>query len=149
MHSQSASIILPSSHPSTLQTYAPLTSKLVSELEVSPSNRVSRREESPLEPCRVDSTAVSENGEWLATIDGRQGSDGIGAEVYLKIWNWDRKTNSWMLNTRVDRPHGLKNVTSLNFRPRGGHNSAESLVTIGEDGTIKVWGIRSSKSESM
>lgn len=149
VHNRSSTIILPSSHPSTLQTYAPLTSKLISELEVSPSNRVSRRDESPLEPCRVEQTAVSASGEWLATIDGRLGSEGMGAEAYLKIWNWDRKTNSWVLNTRIDRPHGLKKVRSLNFRPSGKNDSTESLVSTGEDGAIKVWGVRSDKSESM
>ncbi|KAJ3556436.1 hypothetical protein NM688_g2023 [Phlebia brevispora] len=144
VHSLSSSLILPSSHPSTLQTYSPVTSKLISELEISPSNRVSRREDNPLEPCRVEQASVSEGGEWMATVDGREGSGGFGAEIYLKIWNWDRKASSWTLNTRVDRPHGLKSITSISFRPRGKDDGAESLVTTGEDGTIKVWGTRSS-----
>ena len=67
VHSVSSSLVLPSSHPSTLQTYSPLTSKLLSEIEISPSNRVSRRDEDPLEPCRVELTSVSDGGDWMAT----------------------------------------------------------------------------------
>ena len=147
-HSISSSLILPSSHPSTLQTYSPLTSTLISELEVSPSNRISRREEKPLEPCRVELATTSDSGDWLATIDARPPLDGFRGESYLKLWWWDRKAGSWILNTRIDRPHGSKKVTSVSFRPRARDSSGLSLVTSGEDGNVKIWGIRSITTKS-
>ena len=84
----------------------------------------------------------------MATVDARQGTDVFGAEIYLKIWNWDKKANLWTLNTRVDRPHGAQRVTSLAFRPSGKDRIVESLVSTGEDGTVKVWGTRTAQSKS-
>ncbi|KIP12046.1 hypothetical protein PHLGIDRAFT_399665 [Phlebiopsis gigantea 11061_1 CR5-6] len=147
-HSISSSLVLPSSHPSSLQTYSPLTSTLISELEVSPTNRVSRREEKTLEPSRVEFATTSDSGDWLATVDSRPAVDGFRGEVYLKIWWWDRKASTWVLNTRIDRPHGLKKVTTVTFRPRVKDVSALSLVTAGQDGSVKIWGIRSATNKS-
>ncbi|KIY51320.1 WD40 repeat-like protein [Fistulina hepatica ATCC 64428] len=147
VHSPSSTLLLPSSHPSFLQIYSPSSSQLVSELEVSPSNKVSRREETPVKPSRVEMTALSRSGEWLATIDSRQRDESFRGEIYLKIWSWDRKSGFWILNTRVDRPHGMSSVTHLSF----GFESLPrdlQLVTTGEDGCVKVWRICSAKSSA-
>ncbi|KAG6814124.1 hypothetical protein H0H92_002119 [Tricholoma furcatifolium] len=144
VHSTSSTLILPSSHPSSLQTFSPSASKLVSELEVSPSNRVSRRDEKPLEPAYVEQTVVSASGEWLATIDTRQADDGFRDEIHLKLWRWDVKTGRWTLNTRVDSPHGFHNVTSVSFSSL----SKPLLVTTGEDGEVKTWRVKSVKTKS-
>lgn len=147
-HGISSSLVLPSSHPSTLQMYSPVTSKLLSELEVSSSNRISRRDEKALEPCRVEFTAVADSGEWMATLDTREGSDSFRGEVYLKLWSWDRKNNSWTLNTRIDRPHGLSRVSAISFRPRSKDNFSLLLVSTGEDGSIKLWGVRTTTNKT-
>ncbi|KAI0347808.1 WD40 repeat-like protein [Trametopsis cervina] len=147
-HSISSSLVLPSSHPSTVQMYSPTTSKLLSELEVSPSNRISRRDEKALEPCRVEVTVISDSGEWMATLDSREGEPSFRGEVYLKLWSWDRKTSQWTLNTRIDRPHGLLQVTSISFRPRSKDNSTLLLVSTGQDGIIKTWGVRTTTAKS-
>ena len=81
MHHQSATVILPASHPSSLQIYSPESSSLVSELEVSASNRVSRRDEKPLEASRVDYAVVDQRGEWMATIDKRENEEEFSAGV--------------------------------------------------------------------
>ena len=128
--------------------YSPLTSKLLSELEVSPTNRISRRDEKALEPCRVEWSIIADSGEWMATLDSREGLDGFRGEIYLKLWSWDRKTSAWMLNTRIDRPHGLAKVNSLSFRPRSKDNTSLLLATTGEDGNIKLWGVRTTTSKS-
>ena len=145
IHPQTSQLILPSSHPSSLQTYAPATSKLLSELEVSPSNRVSRRDDKVLEPSRVEHAIVSDSGRWLATLDSREGDESAKGEVYLKIWSWESGT--WVLNTRIDRPHGLKRVTSVAFRPQSSPADLQ-LATTGEDGHIKLWRVRSVKNKS-
>ncbi|KAH9942941.1 WD40 repeat-like protein [Amylocystis lapponica] len=148
VHPSTSTLILPSSHPSSLQTFAPSTSKLLSEIEVSPSNRVSRRDEKPLEPSRVECVVMSDSGEWMTTIDSRVGDEAFRGEVYLKIWWWDHKSEYWILNTRIDRPHGLMKVTGVAFNP--GMKTKESLllVTTGSDGNIKTWRIRSMKTKS-
>ena len=140
VHSLSSTLILPSSHPSSLQAYSPSSSKLISELEVSPSNRVSRRDEKMLEPSRVEQAVVSSSGEWLATIDSREGDECFRGEVHLKVWRWESLTGLWTLNTRIDRPHGPARVTSIVFSPSG--SSGNILVTSGEDGNVKSWRIR-------
>ncbi|KAH8997368.1 WD40 repeat-like protein [Lactarius akahatsu] len=133
VHTLSSTLILPSSHPSSLQTYSPSSSKLISELEVSPSNRVSRRDEKMLEPSRVQQAVISSSGEWLATID---------SQVYLKVWRWESSVGLWALNTRIDRPHGLAEVTSIAFSPNDTFGGT-FLVTSGKDGHLKSWRIRS------
>ncbi|CEL53876.1 WD repeat-containing protein 75 OS=Xenopus laevis GN=wdr75 PE=2 SV=1 [Rhizoctonia solani AG-1 IB] len=152
-HSLSNRILLPATHPASLQilsrTGAGLS--LVGELEVAPASRVSRRDETPIEPVRIGLVALSTKGketdaQWLATVDSR-----ADAEIYLKIWKWNNTdstttttaSNLCTLNTRIDRPHGESRVTSLAFHPRGG----DVLATTGEDGLVKIWGIRKSSDE--
>ncbi|KAJ7446497.1 WD40 repeat-like protein [Mycena galericulata] len=147
VHSLTSTLILPSSHPSSLQIYSPISSTLVSELEVSPSNRVSRRDEKPIEPCRIERVTLSPSGDWLATIDAREGDEDVHGESYLKIWWWDRKAGFWILNTRVDRPHGLGKVTDVAFSP-GSEGQPLFLVTTGGDNNIKTWRLRTAKDKS-
>jgi NET1-associated nuclear protein 1 (U3 small nucleolar RNA-associated protein 17) len=144
VHTMTSTLVLPSSHPSSLQIYSPSYSKLISELEVSPSNRISRRDEQPLEPARVEHTVISPSGEWMATIDSREADNNFQCEIYLKIWWWDRKTSHWILNTRIDRPHGLKKVSSITFNPG---IQGLNLVTTGHDGNVKAWRTRRTKNK--
>ncbi|KAL4070635.1 WD40 repeat-like protein [Scleroderma citrinum] len=143
-HSLSETVVLRSSHPSSLQTFSPSSSALVAELEVSPSNRVSRRDEKMLEPSRVERTVISFTGEWMATIDRREGDEYFRSEIYLKFWSWDKKNALWILNTRIDRPHGLHKVTSMSFSP---DTSTVQLVTTGADGKLKCWRIQTVKDK--
>ncbi|KAK0456061.1 WD40-repeat-containing domain protein [Armillaria borealis] len=146
-HAATSTLILPSSHPSSLQIYSPTSSKFVSELEVSPSNRVARKDEKPLEPAKIERTVVNSSGEWMATIDRREGDSNSHGEIYLKFWWWDRKAGFWILNTRIDRPHGLSKVTDIAFSPS--RDSASMLLaTTGEDNNIKTWSVRTSKDKS-
>jgi len=147
VHPLTSNLIIPSSHPSSLQVYSTSTSSLLSEIEVSPSNRVSRKDDKPLEPSRVQKTVISASGEWMATVDDRKADESFRAECYLKIWSWDRNSGLWMLNTRIDRPHGLKKVVSIAFSP-GRKFSALHLVTTGEDEQIKSWRLKVTKGRS-
>ncbi|EPT01493.1 hypothetical protein FOMPIDRAFT_1120096 [Fomitopsis schrenkii] len=147
-HSQSSTIIIPSSHPSSLQVCNPRTSQLVSELEVSSSNRVGRTFEEQSQPSRVEHAVVSDDGEWLATVDYREPTGPFHVEVHLKIWWWDHKSESWILNTRIERPHALTRVSALAFRPKVSEHEDLFLITVGGDGNIKSWGIRTQKVKS-
>lgn len=91
---------------------------------------------------------MSDSGEWMATLDTREGESSFRGEVYLKLWSWDRKASQWVLNTRIDRPHGLSKVTTVSFRPRSRDDASLLLVTTGEDGLIKMWGVRTSATKS-
>ena len=139
VHKKSSTLILPGSHPSSLQLFSPATSVL-SELEISSTNRVSRRDEKEIEFARVDFVAISPSGDWMATVDVRDNEEEFSAEVNLKFWRWDSST--WVLNTRVECPHGSKRVVATSFCPRiEGRN--ELLMTLGLDGSLKTWCIRS------
>ncbi|OCB85603.1 hypothetical protein A7U60_g7252 [Sanghuangporus baumii] len=138
-HRKTSTLILPASHPSSLQIFSPTTSAL-SELEISSTNRVSRRDEKEIEFARVDFVAVSPSGDWMATVDVRENDEEFSAEVNLKIWRWDSST--WSLNTRVERPHGPKKVVAMSFCPREA-KSDELLMTVGLDGNVKTWCIKS------
>ncbi|OCH94693.1 WD40 repeat-like protein [Obba rivulosa] len=148
VHPPTSTFILPSSHPSSLQTFSPSSSRLLHELEVSPSNKISRRDDKPLEPSRVESAAVSEDGRWMVTVDSRAADDTFRGEVYLKFWSWESASGSWTLNTRIDRPHGAQHVTSLAFTPGMQSKDTLFLVSTGGDGQIKTWRIRSVRTKS-
>ncbi|THH10974.1 hypothetical protein EW145_g971 [Phellinidium pouzarii] len=146
IHTQAATLILPASHPSSLQIYSPGTATLLSELEVAPSNRVSRRDEKQIEASRVDFVVVSSSGEWMATIDKQENDEEFSAEVYMKIWQWTSST--WVLNTRIDRPHGQSNIVAIDFSPQADNTYEDPLLmTIGLDGNVKIWSVRSVKSK--
>ncbi|TFY82077.1 hypothetical protein EWM64_g1935 [Hericium alpestre] len=148
VHSASSTLIIPSSHPSSLQIYSPSSSRLLSELEVAPSNRVSRKDEKALEPSRVERAVISPAGDWMATIDSREGDESFRGEVYLKMWEWDKAAGFWILSTRIDRPHGLKAVTALTFSPASTEMSGPLLISTGEDGNIKSWALQTTKDRS-
>lgn len=95
-----------------------------------------------LEPSRVEQAVVSSSGEWLATIDSREGDESFRGEVFLKVWRWESSSGLWTLNTRIDRPHGPAKVTSIVFSPNDALGST-LLVTSGEDGNMKSWRTRS------
>ena len=150
IHHKSSTVILPSSHPSSLQIYSPSSSVILYELEVSPSNRVSRRDEKPIPPARVQFVVVSPDGDWMATIDRRESDDEFSAEVFLKIWHWESGT--WVINTRIDRPHGSSNVIAASFSPVDDPEHGPLLQTTGLDGLVRTWfkrqlTVKSGKSE--
>ncbi|KAJ7040451.1 quinon protein alcohol dehydrogenase-like superfamily [Mycena alexandri] len=126
VHSLTSTLILPSSHPA------------VSRRE---------REDKPIEPCRIERVTISHSGDWMATIDIREGDENIHGESYLKIWRWDRKTGFWILNTRVDRPHGLEKITDVSLSPAP-EGQPLLLVTAGGDKNVKTWRIRTTKNKS-
>jgi NET1-associated nuclear protein 1 (U3 small nucleolar RNA-associated protein 17) len=94
-----------------------------------------------LEPSRVEQAVVSSSGEWLATVDSREGDEFFRGEVYLKVWRWESSVGLWTLNTRIDRPHGMARVTSITFSPNDIFGGT-FLVTSGEDGYLKSWRVR-------
>ena len=84
----------------------------------------------------------------MATIDSREGDEAFRGEVYLKIWWWNTRTGFWILNTRIDRPHGLERVTSVVFSPEVKDRLALQLVTTGGDRAVKMWRLRTTAEKN-
>ncbi|KAG9128016.1 hypothetical protein FRC07_006130 [Ceratobasidium sp. 392] len=155
LHPRAGHVLLPAAHPSSLQILSRSTSSLIGEIQVAPANRVSRRDETPIEPVRVTLVAMSggregkgkenEDGEWMATVDSR-----AEGETYLKFWRWNPSsttttpTNLCTLNTRIDHPHGDDKLTSLAFSPSP---SSPTLATTGSDGLVKLWSVQQSDDD--
>ncbi|KAF9136120.1 hypothetical protein BGW39_006916 [Mortierella sp. 14UC] len=124
--------------PGTLQFYDPIKDQHIMELEVFPRNKVSRTYEKEIVPPRVMHVAFSNDkaGRWMVTVDGRDDNE-TTPELYIKFWEYDDDSSTYVLNTRVDSPH-TKEITSCIFNPRQG-NQAPMVVTTSLDGTFKVW----------
>ncbi|KAM0746354.1 WD40 repeat-like protein [Meredithblackwellia eburnea MCA 4105] len=135
------SLVVPSSHPSSLQFYSPTLDSQLLELEVSPSNRVSSVGRA-IEPTRVERVAFSTSeGEgkpyWMATLDKWE-SGAWSPERQLKFWRWKEGTG-FTLMTRIDRPHDTT-ITSLSFSPSP---TSPILLTTSQDGSVKIWSFTS------
>ncbi|EST08931.1 WD40 repeat [Kalmanozyma brasiliensis GHG001] len=156
VHPASRNIVLLAGHPSSLQFYDPIKDANTMELEVAPSNRVSRVEDEQIEPTRVErvvfspfvSSKTAEQGEWMVTFDSRNLSDFRGdvevvSESSLKFWRWNPINRRYTLNTRIDRPHDGKRLTSMTFSP-----SSALLVTTAADGKVRSWYMTSRKLKS-
>lgn len=92
-HPQTNSLLLPSAHPSSVQLYSPAHQSSILELEVAPSNRVSRSADKEVEPIRVEHAALGQGGEdaWLATGEKKEEDEEEGAAEArsIKVWRWD------------------------------------------------------------
>jgi NET1-associated nuclear protein 1 (U3 small nucleolar RNA-associated protein 17) len=110
-------------------------------------------------PPDVAFLAISQDGQWLATVDEwlppasdvqylAADDDQVEEEqlkrreVHLKFWQLDTTQNVWTLTTRVDAPHsrasedslGAGNVLGLIANP-----VSRGFVTVGEDAAVKTW----------
>ncbi|KAK0552676.1 NET1-associated nuclear protein 1 [Tilletia horrida] len=155
-------LVLTSGHPSTIQFYDPVADAMVSELEVVSSNRVSRPDEAPIEPARVELVAFSplspsaKVAEWMVTLDARRPSAAsqvvrFASEVSLKFWGWDVEEERYVLCTSIERPHGDEGTLSdLSFGWLAASSDGETsdkasnferlvCVSTGSDGKIKTW----------
>ena len=142
-------LVLLSGHPSTVQFVDMATQSHVHDMEIAPSNRVSRPDEAILTPITVCNVVFSAplrdamHAEWMATIDGREGGS-FTTELSLKLWQWESRSKTYVLNTRIDHPHN-KGVTCVRFSPCLSEDplNAFLLATTGGDGQVKTWRIAS------
>jgi NET1-associated nuclear protein 1 (U3 small nucleolar RNA-associated protein 17) len=148
VHPASKALVVPSSHPSTLQFIDPVASSVLFDLEVAPSNRVSRRDDKELAPVSVEHVAFSAprdgRSEWMATVEGRASDEreGGGFVKTLKFWRW--AGDRYIVNTQYPRPHGAEDITALAFGAPAA--SAEPVVvTSSTSGATKLWHVRQVK----
>lgn len=126
-------LVVPSSHPSTLQFIDPSSSSVAYDLEVAPSNRIARRDDKELIPVAVEHIAFT--NQWMATVEGRRGdeAEGGGDVRTLKVWRYDGR---YQLNTQLPRPHGSEPIISVSF--------GEHLLTCSAT-EAKLWSVRQAK----
>lgn len=141
-------LVLPSGHPSTVQFFSVSSDSHVQDLEVAASNRVSRPEDTPLEPTRVEQVVFSTDAKWMATLESRQAGAGLSSDSALKFWRWNNKEGKYIMNSRVDKPHSKGKVLSMSFSPSPALSSMEDdldngkdplFVTTGTDLNTKTW----------
>ncbi|PWN42516.1 WD40 repeat-like protein [Ceraceosorus guamensis] len=142
-------LIMPAGHPSSLQFYDPINDRHLAEIEITPSNRVSRPDDAPLEPTRVLKVTFSHGAhsdrtpaDWMATYEARL-LDELETERCLKVWKWDHPTGRYGLNTRIADPHAA-GLTALSFSPASprrarGTKPEPILCTAAKDGQMKTW----------
>ncbi len=75
--------------------------------------------------------AVSEDGQWLATLETWAG---VSRDIRLKFWRFDSVEANYELNTEVIKPHRWS-VTDMAFQP----GTSPCLVTLGQDRQFKIW----------
>lgn len=76
------------------------------------------------------------SGTWLATVEQRQ-EDETEFELQLKLWTYSKKTQGFVLNTKITMPHDHP-ITALRFNNAENHEKP-TLVTASRDGHFKVW----------
>ncbi|XP_066136544.1 WD repeat-containing protein 75 [Saccopteryx bilineata] len=76
------------------------------------------------------------SGNWLATVEQRQEKE-TELELQMKLWTYNKKTQGFVLNTKVNMPHE-DHITALCFCNAEKHETP-TLVTASKDGHFKVW----------
>jgi NET1-associated nuclear protein 1 (U3 small nucleolar RNA-associated protein 17) len=147
-HGPTSSLLLPASHPSSLQLYSSTLQTALLELEVAPSNRVSAFADKPIESAHVDRAVLSrdEGSEWLATAESREADEEEGGleERAIKVWRWDADAKTYSLTTRLPEPHTSR-ITSLGFSPvpvtlaPTDKQGSLLLLSTSEEGTARLW----------
>uniref|UniRef100_A0A452QZT3 WD repeat domain 75 n=1 Tax=Ursus americanus TaxID=9643 RepID=A0A452QZT3_URSAM len=75
-------------------------------------------------------------GNWLATVEQRQEKE-TELELQMKLWMYNKKTQGFVLNTKVNMPHE-DHITALCFC-NAEKLENPTLVTASKDGHFKVW----------
>ena len=128
-------------NPSVASTkYAFLT-----KVDVSPRNRISRRDKQEIIHSHVQYAKLSTDGSWLITVNVRQNGE-FENECYLKFWAYDVDTQRYALNSRVNKPHSLP-LTSISLcKPRQGYSLR--ACTTSEDRSFKVWELQDKQKDT-
>nr|XP_028562458.1 WD repeat-containing protein 75-like [Podarcis muralis] len=121
--------------PGHLQFYSLQNDKQLYNLDIVQQEYI---HEHGLNQIELVKAAFDSEGNWLATVEQRQGSSS-DLEMYMKLWAYDEQKQSFTLNTRINMPHE-DCVTAMCFRcTDASENITPTLVTAGNDGHFKVW----------
>nr|AAS66209.1 LRRG00118 [Rattus norvegicus] len=119
--------------PGHLQFYSLQSDKQLYNLDIIQQEYIN---DQGLIQIELTKAAFGCSGSWLATVEQRQENENE-LELQMKLWNYSKKTQGFVLNTKISMPHD-DHITALCF------NNAENyekpiLVTASRDGHFKVW----------
>ncbi|KAM9448034.1 WD repeat-containing protein 75-like isoform 1-T1 [Salvelinus alpinus] len=117
--------------PGHLQFYSLHRDKQLYNLDIVQQEYI---HEEGLDQFEVVNAAFDARGDWLATVEERR-KKGAELEINLKLWAYDKLTQSFVLNTTVTAPHEDR-ITAMYFRPSP---ETTMLVTTSLDGHFKAW----------
>ncbi|KAF6738738.1 WD repeat-containing protein 75 [Oryzias melastigma] len=119
--------------PGHLQFYSLQRDKLLFNLDIVQQEYI---HESGLQQFEVVMAAFDAGGSWLATVEERKQKD-AELELSLKLWAFDDRRQSFVLNTTISAPHEAQ-ITALCF-PHVSDGQTTMLVSTSRDGHFKAW----------
>uniref|UniRef100_A0A8C5Q9A3 WD repeat domain 75 n=1 Tax=Leptobrachium leishanense TaxID=445787 RepID=A0A8C5Q9A3_9ANUR len=122
--------------PGHLQFYSLQNDKQIYNLDIVQQEFV---QQAGLQYLDLVKTAFNHKGDWLATVEELQGPDADEPETQVKLWEFEEKSQSFILNTTINMPHEGQ-ITCLCFQ--NSEKETPMLVTTGKDGLFKVWVLR-------
>eukprot|EP00163_Fabomonas_tropica_P018473 TRINITY_DN3280_c0_g1_i2.p1 TRINITY_DN3280_c0_g1~~TRINITY_DN3280_c0_g1_i2.p1 ORF type:complete len:872 (-),score=171.87 TRINITY_DN3280_c0_g1_i2:83-2698(-) len=125
--------------PGELQLFDPVHDRHVADISVVPRQYLSRTEDEKMPATRVERYTFSENGDYLATVERRVDGE-TSLVMSLKFWHFDKSSQTYNLNTRLDNPHRHK-TTGLVFHP-----TQPVVASCGLDNKFKIWHLQESKA---
>ncbi|XP_043105326.1 WD repeat-containing protein 75 [Puntigrus tetrazona] len=117
--------------PGHLQFYSLLRDKHLYDLDIVQQEYIY---EAGLDQFEVVKAAFDIKGSWLATVEER-GQKSSDLEFFLKLWAFDERTQSFVLNTAITAAH-TDRIISMCF---SSSEETTVLVTTAEDGQFKAW----------
>uniref|UniRef100_A0A671L180 WD repeat-containing protein 75-like n=1 Tax=Sinocyclocheilus anshuiensis TaxID=1608454 RepID=A0A671L180_9TELE len=117
--------------PGHLQFYSLLRDKHLYNLDIVQQEYIY---EAGLDQFEVVKAAFDIKGYWLATVEER-GQKSSDLEFVLKLWAYDERTQSFVLNTTITAAH-TDRIISMCF---SSSEETTMLVTTAEDGQFKAW----------
>ncbi|XP_038645114.1 WD repeat-containing protein 75 [Scyliorhinus canicula] len=121
--------------PGHLQFYSLQSDKQLYNLDIVQQEYI---HQSGLKQTEVVKAVFDSQGAWLVTVEERKGEE-TDLELQMKLWAYNEKTQSFVLNTTINAPHESR-ISALCFQnvPRCRSGPA-TLVTTGLDCQFKVW----------
>nr|XP_004660322.1 WD repeat-containing protein 75 [Jaculus jaculus] len=119
--------------PGHLQFYSLQSDKQLYNLDIIQQEYIN---DTGLIQIELAKAAFNCSGKWLATVEQRKERESE-LELQMKLWNYNKKTQGFVLNTKIAMPHD-DHITALCFCNA---EKAENptLVTASKDGRFKVW----------
>ncbi|KAF7655813.1 hypothetical protein LDENG_00049450 [Lucifuga dentata] len=127
--------------PGHLQFYSLQRDKLLYNLDIVQQEYI--HELGLFEQFEVVKAAFDARGNWLATVEERK-QKASALEFNLKLWVYDEKTQSFVLNTTIWAPHEAQ-ITALCFCHTTDIQTT-MLVSASKDGHFKAWQLAASTS---
>ncbi|KAM3917040.1 WD repeat-containing protein 75 [Leptodactylus fuscus] len=121
--------------PGHLQFYSLRDDKQLYNLDIVQQEFVNQ---AGLQQMELVNAAFSAKGNWLATVEELKRKETDHLEVQMKLWEYNEKMQSFVLNTTINLPHEGQ-ITSLSFQCGCDSDDDPTLVTTGNDGLFKVW----------